>query len=103
MATITEHEHEKIPVILIETVEVDGENIPVMVEKSIAPPRDDEEEFVDWAQREAEAAILASDDRVTKRWTVWPDKSSRPVYRCWHQDGRVTVWSTPAPKPPMIP
>jgi hypothetical protein len=101
--TISEHEYEGKAVILIESVEVDGDTVPVMVEKSIAPPMDDLEAFLTWAQTEAATAIRNKDDRIAKRYSVWPDESWHDVYRVWHQDGSVTVWSTPAPRFPGAP
>ncbi len=81
--------------------------VAVFVEEGVEYPNPDASPgaFERWAQTHAEAAIRTKDDGIARRPNIWPDETQHAdVYRAWHLDNvSISLWTTPAPKPPMVP
>ena len=93
-------------------VDIDGQlhethQATVYVEDGVEYPDPQEAtaDFEQWITSHAYSAINTKDDRIAQRPNIWPDGTQHAgVYRAWHlDDDSISIWTSPAPKPPMVP
>ena len=98
--------------IVLNDIEIDGVLHPthaviVYIEEGVEYPNPEQStaSFEEWIRTHAASAIRCKDDRIARRPNIWPDETQyTDVYRVWHiNDIQISIWTSPAPKPPFGP